>query len=50
MFVSYKALNGWHLMTSFCQRGEEWKRRLLAEEEAQEGKDKTITAYGATLS
>ena len=30
MFVSHKALNGRHLATAFCCRGEERKRRCLA--------------------
>ena len=46
MFVSHNTLNDWHLMTSFCQRGEYRKRRLLAEEEAQVGAEAEITAYG----
>ena len=32
IFVSNKALNGWHLTTEFCRQGEKKKRRRLEEE------------------
>ena len=50
MFVSHKALNGQHLTTAFLRRGEERKRRRLAEEEVQAGTDMDITSYGIPLS
>ena len=50
IFVSHKALNGRHLATAFCQRGEERKRCHLAEEEARAGTELAITAYGIPLA
>ena len=50
MFMSHKAFNGRHLSTDFCRRGEERKRRRLAEEEAQAVKVRAITTYGNPLS
>ena len=50
MFVSHKALNGRHLATLFCRRGEETKRHRLADEEAQAGTERKITAYGTPLA
>ena len=45
MFVSNKALNGRNLVTNFYIWGEERKRHQLAEEEAHEGTETTITSY-----
>ena len=50
IFVSRKDLNSRHLMTDFCRRGEERKRRRLAEEEARSGKELEITDYGIPLA
>ena len=50
MFVSHKALNGWHLATNFYRQGKEREWRQLAEKEAQEGTATDITSYGMTLS
>ena len=50
MFVSHKALNGWHLKTEFFQWGEERKRRRLSEEEARAGFEEAITAYGTPIA
>ena len=49
MFVSHKAFNGRNIVTEFFQRGDERKRRCLAEEEARLGAELTITAYGIPL-
>ena len=49
MFVPQKSLNGWHLATALCRRGMDRKWRRLAEEEAREGTERVITAYGVSL-
>ena len=50
MFVLHKALNGRHLTTTFCQWVDYRKRRRLSEEEAREGADAEITAYGIPIA
>ena len=50
MFVTHKALNGQHMMTTFCQRRSERKRRRLEEEEARAESDMAFTANGIPLS
>ena len=50
MFVSHKALNRPHLTTAFFRQGEERKLSHLAEEEAREGAEAAITAYGIPLA
>ena len=49
MFVLHKALNGQHLATDICRRGEERKWRRLTEYEARSVAETAITAYGITL-
>ena len=50
MFVTQKALNVWNLTNVLCRRGMERKWHCLAEEEAREGKERALTAYGFILS
>ena len=50
IFVPQKALNSRNLETKSCKRGMERKWRHLAEEEAQEGTERALTAYGSPLS
>ena len=50
MFVPQKALKGRLLTTALQRRGMERKWRCLAEEEAQEGTERAINAYGVPLS
>ena len=49
MLMPYKALNGWHLTTELCRWVMERKWCGLAEEEAQEGTEREITAYRVPL-
>ena len=50
IFVLHKDLKIWHIDTAFFRRGEERKRRRLAEEEARAGTDTEITAYVIPLA
>ena len=50
MFVSHNFLNGRHLVLAFWQQGEESKWISLAEDEAREGTEAAITAYGIPLA
>ena len=49
IFVPQKDLNGRHLAIDFCRRGMKRKWRRLAEEEALEGAERELTAYGVPL-
>ena len=49
MFVSHKALNGWHLTEAFLCLEDKRKRRRLAEEQARAGAEVAIAAYGTPL-
>ena len=49
MLVPLITLNGSHHATSQCARGEEQKRRQLAEEELREITERACEAYGAPL-
>ena len=49
MLVYSHALNRRHLVTTQCARGEERKRRRLAEEELWDILERSFQAYGATL-
>ena len=49
MLVPQKALNGRHLTISLFRRVMERKWRQMAEEEAREGTDRELTAYGTPL-
>ena len=49
MMVPWRALNERRLATTQCSRGEEWKRRRLAEEELKERSERSVQAYGAPL-
>ena len=49
-FVFHKSLNGRHLTTSFCHRGEVRKRRHLEGGEARVGTETSIIVYGIPLS
>ena len=48
-FVPHKFLNGQKLKTELCRQGMERKWSCLAEEEAREGTEQAITAYGDPL-
>ena len=45
MLVPRRALNGRYLTTAQCARGEERKRRRLAEAEARESSERAINSY-----
>ena len=49
MLVPWSTLNGRHPATEQCARGEERKRRRLAEEELRGSMDRAFEAYGAPL-
>ena len=49
MLVPWRALNRSHLATTQCTKGEERKRRQLAEEELRESSWRTFQAYGELL-
>ena len=48
--VSRKALNGRHLGTLQCQKGEERKRRRLTETETRKNTERTFLAYGKPMA
>ena len=50
MFVTQKALNSRQIPMAFCRRLMESKWRRLVEEEAREGTERALTAYGFPLS
>ena len=50
MFVPQKSLNGQQLATALCSRGIERNWCRMAEEEAQEGTERALTAYRSPLS
>ena len=50
MFVPQKSLNIRHLTTALCRWGMEKKWCRIVEEEAWEGKERALDAYGAPLS
>ena len=43
-------MNGWHMTTAQCDKGVEWKRWRLTEEEMRESMDRDFQAYGRTLA
>ena len=45
MLVPRRALNGWHPTTAQCARGEERKRRRLAEAETRDNLERAFEAY-----
>ena len=47
--VPWRTLNGRHIATAHCARGEEWKRSWLAEEELSEITERAFQAYGEPL-
>ena len=49
MFVPQKSLNSRYMTTALCIRVMDMKWRLLAEEEAREGMERSLTAYGFPL-
>ena len=49
MCVPQKALNVWNLTNVICRRVMERKCHRLAEEEAREGTERALTAYGSPL-
>ena len=50
MFLPQKALNSRKLTTKLCRQGMDKKWHCLAEEEAREGTEISLTAYGVPLS
>ena len=49
MLVPWKAMNGTHMRTSQCNRGEERKTRRLAAEDEREVTTRAFRAYGRPL-
>ena len=49
MLLPWITLNGRHLTTTQCAKGEESKRRRLAEEELRESLERAFQAYGEPL-
>ena len=47
--VSRRALNGRHLGTLQCQKGEEWKQRRLTETETRNNTERAFHAYGKLM-
>ena len=50
IFVPKNSLNVRHLATTFCRRGMERRWCCLEKEDAREGTERLLTAYGPTLS
>ena len=50
MFVPQKALNVWNLTNILYGKGMERKWNRLEEEDAREGTERALTAYGSSLS
>ena len=49
MLVTWRALNGRHLATTQCAKGEERKRRRLVEEDMRVITERSFQAYGKLL-
>ena len=49
ILVPWSTLNGRHLATAQCDKGEERNRRCLVEEELRESLDRSFQAYGKPL-
>ena len=49
MLVPWRDLNGRNLATAQCNRGAEWNRRRLVEEELQDILERDFQAYGTPL-
>ena len=49
MLVPWLSLNGSHNGTAQCKKGAEWKRRLLAAEEARAVTSRSFSTYGLPL-
>ena len=50
MIVTQKSINVWHLTTTLCKRVMERKWCRLVEEEAKEGTERALSAYGVPFS
>ena len=50
MIVPHNALNGRHLTTAICRQVMERKWHHIEDEEAREGTERALTAYGDPLS
>ena len=49
MLVPWRALNGRHLVTAHCTKGEEIKQLRMAEEEIRESAERAFQEYGIPL-
>ena len=49
MLVPWKTPNGRHITTSKCDKGEERKRRRLAEEDIKESVERAFQAYSRPM-